>query len=199
MRYRFGFLVVLATLGCSSTPSSGPTAGIPPGATPSATAVKNWKSRTDSTYLFKVKFPYGDPIERPVFFGNQPKGVQEGTDFAGEVYLKETGDQANVFAIRTARFRANVKAAEREETLTILTSNWPPAGFTKSEPKAVIWGGQQGTETTWTDPAGPTKWIVRQLSTPNALYIGYVRDLGKLTPADIVTFFDSFELLPKPS
>jgi hypothetical protein len=192
MRYSFGLLVVLV-IGCSASPTSGPA----PGPTPAATVVTKWKPYTATTYLFKAKCPDGgDPLQRPVFFGNQPKGVQEGTDFGSEVYRKETGsEKPNRFAIRTARFHANAKPADREETLKILTTNLPPAGLTKSEPKTVTWGGQEATETTYTDPAGPTKWIVRQLSTPDALYIGYVCDLGKLTPTDIATFLDSFELV----
>jgi hypothetical protein len=161
--------------------------------------VKNWKAHTADLYLFKAKFPLGDPTIAPVFFGNQPKAVQDGANYSAPVYTKETGnEQTYRFGISAARFHATAKPADREETLAILTGGLPPKGLTKSEPKTVTWGGQQVTETTWTDPASSTKWIIRPLVTNDAVYIGYIRDLGHLTPSDVASFFDSFELLRQP-
>ncbi|HEY1190548.1 MAG TPA: hypothetical protein VGE74_23140 [Gemmata sp.] len=161
--------------------------------------IRNWTPHTANEYMFKATFPLGNPTQRPVFFGNQPEGVQEGTDFSASVYTKETGNErAYLFGVRTARFRTNAKPEDRDEARAILTRNLPPPGLSNSEPKTVAWGGRQASETTWSDPAGSTKWVIRHFTTDDVLYIGYVCDLGSLPPAHVSTFFNSFEFLRKP-
>jgi hypothetical protein len=189
-------LVVVLAMGCGKkdAPPTGATAAPAP---PAPSVVTSWKPHTANALLFKANFPLGDPTVAPVFFGDQPKAVEEGWDFSVPVYAKGSGDQTYKFGIRAARFRANAKPTERDETLDILMKGLPPPGWTKSEPKTVTWAGQQATETVWSDPAKSTKMIVRWFVIDSGVYIGYVRDLGALPPAEMAKFFDDFQLLAK--
>src|SRR5438874_566725 len=101
MRYAFGLLMILASFGCGTKDgSSGTTATSAP---PPATIVKNWKTHTAHLYLFKARFPLGDPTHSPVFPGKELKAVQEATDFSAPVYTKETGnEQKYLFGICSA-------------------------------------------------------------------------------------------------
>src|SRR5262249_38881961 len=153
--------------------TNGPTTG---GATqpgkPDFGVVKSWKPRTEEALRFKADFPLGDPTVRPVFFGNQPKAVEEGWDYSVSVYTKESGQDFHLFGIRAARFRAKPKPAEQDETVNILMMGLPPKDWTKSDPKTVMWAGQQATEMTCSEPNKPTKMIVRQMVLDSGVYIG---------------------------
>jgi hypothetical protein len=196
MRAAIVLLLVVMATGCGKKdePSTGP---ITTPTKPDPSVVKSWKLHKADAVRFKVNFPLGDPTIRPVFFGNQPKVVEEGWDYSVPVYTKESGQETYLFGIRAARFRTKPKPEERDETFDILFKLLPPQGWTRSEPKTVTWAGQQATETTWSDPAKPTKLIVRQFVIDSGVYIGYVRDLGALPAAEMAKFFDGFELLAK--
>jgi hypothetical protein len=196
MRAATVLLLGVMAMGCGKKDGP-PTGATTPPTKPDAGVVNSWKPHTAGALRFKANFPLGDPTIRPVFFGNQPKAVEEGWDYSVPVYGKQSGQDTYLFGIRAARFRAKPKPAERDETLGILVKALLPQGWTKSEPKTVTWAGQQATETTWSDPTKPTRMVVRQLVIDTGVYIGYVRDLGALPPAEMAKFFDGFELLAK--
>ncbi len=196
MRCTFGLFALLACVGCGK--SGGPSSGAAPVATTSGYVVKIWKPHTSNQYLFRATFPLGDPAQGPAFSGNQPAAAQEGTDFSVQVFTKETGNEkSGCFGIRTARFWKDTKPAAREAAFPTLTGGFPP-DLLKSEAKTVTWGGRAARELAWSDPANSTKWVMRHFTTEDGVYIGYIRDLGNLTPFEKNTFFDSFELIPKP-
>jgi len=196
MRPAIVLLLVVMAMGCGK--NDGPPAGpIAPPPKPDSGVVKSWKPHTANPLRFKANFPLGDPTVQPVFFGNQPKAVEEGWDYSVPVYGKDSGRETYLFGIRAARFRAKPKPAEQDETLDILVKGLPPQGWTKSERQTVMWAGQQATETTWSDPTKPTRMIVRQFVIDSGVYIGYVRDLGALPAAEMAKFFAGFELLAK--
>jgi hypothetical protein len=195
MRATSVLLLVVVAVGCGK-PDATPTRPTTPPAKPDPGVVKSWKTHTADALRFKDDFPLGDPIIRPVFFGNQPNS-RLGWDYSVPVYTKRGGEDHYLFGIRAARFHPNPKPAERDETLDILLKGLPPQGWTKSDPKTVPWAGQQATETTWSEPAKPAKLVVRQLVLDSGVYIGYVRDLGDLPPAEMARFFDGFGLLTK--
>ena len=193
---RFALLLpLLLALGCGQKDSS-PTGSTPPPTKPDP-VVKTWKLHSADALLFKANFPNGDPMIRPVFFGNQPKGVVEGWDYSVSVYPQGKGPDAHTFGIRAARFRPGAKAADREEALDILTKLLPPAGWTKSEPKTVTWAGQTATETTWSEAGKPAKLIERHFTVDAGVFVGYVRDLGGLPSAEVDKFFEEFQLIAK--
>jgi hypothetical protein len=195
MRLTSVLLLVVMVVGCGKNNEPQAVSTVPPNK-PDPRAVSSWKPRTEQAFRFKANFPLGDPTVSPVFFGNQPKGVEEGWDYSVPVYTK--GDQETYrFGIRAARLRADAKPADRDETLEIFTKFRMPEGWTKSEPKAVTWAGQKATETTWSGPDKPGKLVARQLVTDSGIYVGYVKDLGALPAAEMGTFFDGFQLLAK--
>lgn len=187
-------LILAAATGCGKKDE--PRTGPPP-AQPDAGLVKSWKPHTANEFRFKAIFPFGDPTVSPAFIGNQPKAVAAGEDYSVPVHEKGGGQEGNLFGIRAARFRGKPSSADRDETLGILVKGRVPPGWTKSEPKTVTWAGQPATETTWSDPAQSTKIVVRQLATDSVVYVGYVRDLGRLSPAEVAKFFDGFQLIGK--
>jgi hypothetical protein len=196
MRTAAVLLPVVMAIGCGKKagPATEPTTQPP---RPDSGVVKSWKTHIADELGFKANFPLGDPTIGPVFFGNQPMAVEDGSYYTVPVYGKAGGEEHYLFGIRAARFRGNAKPAERNETLDILTKGLPPQGWTRSEPKTVTWAGQQATETTWSDPTKPTKLTVRHFVIDSGVYIGYVRDLGGLPPAEMAKFFDGFQLIAK--
>jgi hypothetical protein len=195
MRLAPVLLVVLLAVGCDKKDAT-PTRETAAPPKTDTTVVNSWKPHRADALKFKADFPLGDPTVRPVFFGNQPKAVEEGWDYSVDVY-RGSGPDFYLFGIRAARFGANPKPGDKDETLEILTKLLPPKGWTKSEPKTVTWAGQQATETIWSDPAKPTKLTVRHFVSDSGVYVGYVRDLGALPPAEMAKFFDGFQLLSK--
>jgi hypothetical protein len=198
MRMRASSILVLVVMvvGCGKTETPPPGTTAPPNQP--AAVVSSWKPRTEDSFRFKANFPLGDPTVRPVFFGNMPKGVEEGWDYSVNVYPGGRGEKTYDFGIRAARLRADATPADRTETLDIFTKLLPPPeGWTKSEPKEVTWAGKKATETTWSETGKPTKLTVRRLVTDSGVYVGYVKDLGELPPAEMAKFFDGFQLLTK--
>jgi hypothetical protein len=192
-------LVGVAVVGCGKKEGTG---GPPPapGPAPAAERAPTWGWHTYAADAdgFKVTLPWeGKAVQRPVF-GYTHRAVTGHTQYTAEQW-EGTGIIKYSFSVVAARFRPNTAPAAREEaTDQMVTPVVANTALKRSDPRPVTWAGQPATETVFEGEARPDgkkdRVVVRRLVTPAVGYLGVVRDTGGLTPADLATFFDSFQI-----